>query len=111
MSIKLTDAAIKELKKVQEEQDLTESVVRIGIGGGGCSGFQYNIGFDDFENYNEEADSLSEFDGVKVVVDKKSSLLLDGTTLDWFEDLNQRGFKFDNPNATRSCGCGSSFSC
>jgi iron-sulfur cluster assembly accessory protein len=110
--ITVTEAALKELSRVKAEQELgDDSVVRIGVGGGGCSGFQYNLGFDEFENYNEEADTLTEVDGVKIVVDKKSELFIHGTTLDWVEELNQRGFKFDNPNATRSCGCGSSFGC
>ena len=65
------------------------------------------LGFDD--KFNAEADSRYEFHGVDVVVDKKSALFLDGTTVDWYDGLDKRGFTFDNPNAVKTCGCGSSF--
>ncbi|TWT65450.1 HesB/IscA family protein [Crateriforma conspicua] len=109
MAIKLTETAVKELKKVITEQQLPDAAaLRIGVTGGGCSGFEYTLAFD--ENVNEEADTLTEVDGLRVAVDKKSALYLDGTELDYHESLEKRGFVFNNPNATKSCGCGSSFS-
>ncbi len=109
MAIKLTETAVKELKRVITEQQLPDAVaLRIGVAGGGCSGFEYTLAFD--ENVREETDMLTEVDGVRVAVDKKSALYLDGTQLDYHESLEARGFVFNNPNATKSCGCGSSFS-
>ncbi|QDT66445.1 HesB/IscA family protein [Calycomorphotria hydatis] len=109
MAVTLTESAAKEVKRVMDEQSLGDSsVLRIGVAGGGCSGFQYSLGFDD--KTDEAADSVKEFHGVMVAVDKKSELYLDGTTIDFYEGLDKRGFTFDNPNARNSCGCGSSFS-
>ena len=75
--------------------------------GGGCSGFSYDLRFDD--KFDDKLDSKYEYHGVTVVVDKKSALYLDGTTVDYYEGLEKRGFTFDNPNAVKTCGCGSSF--
>ncbi|XZE19765.1 HesB/IscA family protein [Pirellulaceae bacterium SH449] len=109
MAVQLTERAADELKKFIADQQLPDTVaLRIGVVGGGCSGFEYKLGFD--ENVNEEADSVRELHGIRVVVDKKSSLLLDGTEVDFHESLEKRGFVFNNPNAVKSCGCGSSFS-
>ena len=108
MAITLTEKAAAEVKRVKEQQNFGEDkFLRIGVAGGGCSGFNYTLGFD--ENFDGKADSQYEMHGVKVVVDKKSALYLDGTTVDWYEGLERRGFTFDNPNAVKSCGCGSSF--
>ncbi len=108
MAITLTEKAAAEVKRVKEQQNFgDEKFLRIGVAGGGCSGFNYTLGFD--ENYDAKADSQYDMHGVKVVVDKKSALYLDGTTVDWYEGLERRGFTFDNPNAVKSCGCGSSF--
>ncbi|NBP80000.1 aminotransferase class V-fold PLP-dependent enzyme [bacterium] len=108
MAITLTEKAASEVKKIIVDQKLAdETVLRIGVQGGGCSGFSYSLGFDNA--WDEKADSLEEQHGVKVVVDKKSDLFLDGTTLDFHEGIDKRGFTFDNPNAKKSCGCGSSF--
>ena len=110
MAIKLTERAITEVKKIKEDQKLGEgSYLRVGIEGGGCSGFSYKLTFDDGE-IDELNDNIYEFDGIKTVVDRKSELYLDGTTVDFHDELDQRGFKFDNPNSAKSCGCGSSFS-
>ncbi len=110
MSIELTKSAIKELKRFQEDQEMPETeVVRVGISGGGCSGFSYNMSFQSEEEIDKEVDNIKEFDGIRVVVDRKSMLYLDGTTIDWIEDLTHRGFNFDNPNAVKSCGCNKSF--
>ena len=109
MSIILTEAAATEIKRVIEEQNREElKYVRIGVVGGGCSGFQYDFNFTD--KFDSKADVMQEQHGVGVVVDKKSDLFLDGTTIDFYSGLDKRGFQFDNPNAAKSCGCGSSFS-
>ena len=109
MAITLTERAAGEVKRVKEEQKLEDDLfLRIGVSGGGCSGFNYTLGFDN--NYDAKKDSKYTFHGVDVVVDKKSALYLDGTSVDWFEDAGRRGFTFDNPNAVRSCSCSSSCS-
>ena len=108
--ITLTETAIKEIKKIIVEQKLDENtVVRVGVSGGGCSGFSYSFGFDNIDKFDENADTISESDGLRIVVDKKSDVYLNGTTVDFHEDLSKRGFVFNNPNAAKSCGCGSSF--
>ena len=106
MTIKLTEAAAIEVKKVLE--DTEEKYLRVSVKGGGCSGFEYSLGVQSGQ-FDEERDALSNQHGVDIIVDKKSALYLDGTTLDYHSDISQRGFKFDNPNAVQSCGCGSSF--
>jgi iron-sulfur cluster assembly protein len=104
----LTERAAEEIKRVQEQQQFgDETFLRIKITAGGCSGFSYSLGFD--KEFSEEQDETDEQHGIKVVVDKKSSLYLDGTTLDYYDGLDKRGFHFENPNATKTCGCGSSF--
>ena len=109
MAVTLTEAAAKEIKRVVAEQNLGEDkLLRIGIAAGGCSGFQYALGFD--ASVDQTKDHVTEQHGVKMVVDKRSDLHLDGTTLDFYEGLEKRGFTFENPNAVKSCGCGSSFS-
>jgi iron-sulfur cluster assembly protein len=108
MAVSLTERAAKEVQKIISEQKLdAATVLRVGVAGGGCSGFQYSLGFD--QKYDEKADSKFDCHGVTLVVDKKSALYLDGTTVDFYEGLEKRGFTFENPNATKSCGCGSSF--
>lgn len=108
MAITITERAAQEVKRIMEDQKMEEGTfLRIGVAGGGCSGFSYKLGFD--TAYDESADAKGDHHGVAVVVDRKSSLYLDGTTLDFFEGVEKRGFTFDNPNAVKSCGCGSSF--
>jgi len=108
MAVMLSEKAANEVKRIIQEQKLgDETVLRVGVAGGGCSGFQYSLGFD--KTYDEKIDSKFEYHGVPVVVDKKSALYLDGTTVDFYDGLEKRGFTFDNPNAVKSCGCGSSF--
>lgn len=110
VDLTLSESAIKELKRTKEENELgDETLVRVQVQGGGCSGFMYGLNFVQEDEVTDE-DFVENHDGIKLVVDRKSLLFLDGTTIDWVEDLNQRGFKFDNPNATKSCGCGQSFS-
>jgi len=109
MAIQLTEAAAIEIKRVMEEQNNEDlRYVRVGVVGGGCSGFQYAFNFT--RDFDTKADVLQEQHGVGVVVDKKSDLFLDGTTIDFYSGLDKRGFQFNNPNAVKSCGCGSSFS-
>jgi iron-sulfur cluster assembly protein len=108
MAVSLTERAAQEVKKIIEDQKMESStLLRVGVAGGGCSGFQYSLGFD--QKYDEKADSKFDCHGVSLVVDKKSALYLDGTTVDFYEGLEKRGFTFENPNAVKSCGCGSSF--
>jgi len=108
MSVQLTETAAQEIKKVIAEQKMSEKVaLRVGVEGGGCSGFSYKLGFD--EHVDEQTDTICEMHGVRVVVDKKSLLHLDGTEIDYHSGIDKRGFVFNNPNATKTCGCGSSF--
>ena len=108
MALVLTEKAAQEVQRIIADQKLDDNtVLRVGVSGGGCSGFMYKLGFD--KEYDETKDSAFDQHGVKVVVDKKSALYLDGTTVDFYEGLEKRGFTFDNPNAVKSCGCGSSF--
>ena len=108
MSVTLTEKAANEVKKIMADQKYdANTVLRVGVAGGGCSGFQYSLGFD--TAFDPKADTRTEQHGVGIVVDKKSDLFLDGTTLDFHEGIDKRGFTFNNPNAKKSCGCGSSF--
>ena len=105
--VTITDSAKNEVVRMFKEHDLSESVLRMGVRGGGCSGLSYTLGFD---NEVSEFDNVFEVaEGVKVVVDMKSYLYLRGTDLDFTTDLIGGGFKFNNPNARKSCGCGSYF--
>ena len=111
MTVTITEKAAGEMKRVITEKQLPDTIVlRIGVGGGGCSGFEYSLGFDEKANTDASKDILSEQHGLNVAVDKKSDLYLDGTTLDFYDGLEKRGFTFENPNAVKSCGCGNSFS-
>jgi iron-sulfur cluster assembly accessory protein len=108
MAVILTERAAQEVKRVLEEQKYEPAtLLRVGITGGGCSGFQYSLGFD--KTYDAKVDSKYDYHGVSVVVDKKSALFLDGTTVDFYDGLEKRGFTFENPNAQKTCGCGHSF--
>jgi iron-sulfur cluster assembly accessory protein len=108
MAVILTEKAAEQVKKFRTEHQFgDESFLRIGIIAGGCSGFEYDIRFDD--SFDEGKDSKYDHHGVSVVVDKKSALYLDGTKIDWYQSFEKQGFVFENPNAQKSCGCGSSF--
>lgn len=108
MAVVLTEKAANEVQRVREEQKFEDDIfLRVGAAAGGCSGYSYQLEFD--KGFDAAKDDEYEYHGVKVVVDKKSALLLEGTTIDWHEGLDQRGFKFNNPNVVKSCGCGSSF--
>ena len=103
----LTETAAKEVKRLMESQEMSDANLRLGVKGGGCSGLSYTLNFD---TETRGQDEIFEAHGVKLVVDAKSLLYLEGTTLDFLSGLDGTGFKFINPNATKSCGCGSSFS-
>lgn len=105
--ITLTERAAQEVFSIKEKNNIPENhALRLGVKGGGCSGLSYVLAFDD--NVKEK-DIVLEKHGVKVVVDQKSMFYLSGTTLDFTDGLNGRGFVFNNPQATKTCGCGSSF--
>ena len=109
MSIVLTENAANEVKRIMQDQKFEDHLLRVRVAAGGCSGFNYALGFDKSENFDEKVDAKQEMHGVQVVVDKKSALYLDGTTVDFYQGLDKRGFTFDNPQAVKTCGCGSSF--
>ncbi len=105
----LTEKAKTRIVELMLGENITHEThfLRVGVKGGGCSGLSYELGFDDIE---QEGDNISMIDGVRVAVDKKSFLYLFGTELDFSDGLNGKGFQFINPNASRTCGCGESFS-
>ncbi len=105
--VTLTEEAVVEVRRLMDVQDLTEGGLRLGVKGGGCSGLSYTINFDDKIG---EFDTVCEQDGVKILVDAKSAIYLEGMQLDYQKDLVSGGFKFINPNASKTCGCGESFS-
>lgn len=107
MPVSLSEKAAQEVKKILTEQNLPEgTVLRVGVKGGGCSGFSYSL---DFDTNTSEKDRIVEFHGVKMAVEKKFDPYLDGTVVDFYDGLEKRGFVFNNPNVVKSCGCGSSF--
>jgi iron-sulfur cluster assembly accessory protein len=103
--IHLTANAIREVKHLLERQEYNGKALRLGVEGGGCAGLNYKMDFD----APKAGDNTYDYEGVKVLVDPKSNLYLNGMTLDFVETLPDRGFKFINPNAKSSCGCGTSF--
>lgn len=105
-SVTLTESAQAEVRRLLEKQNNPEMGLRLGVKGGGCSGLSYHMTFDK----KQQGDNEFDFNGVKVFVDPKSYLYLNGTQLDFVDGLEGRGFKFVNPNASKSCGCGESFS-
>ena len=105
--ISITDKAKIRIKELKSEEGKTEAHnVRVSVQGGGCSGLMYDLTFDDTVQDNDE---VFEDKGLKILCDKKSLLYLLGTTLDFSDGLNGKGFQFINPNASRTCGCGESF--
>jgi iron-sulfur cluster assembly protein len=107
LAVSLTPAAVASARAALAKRGSPDAAVRLGIKGGGCSGFSYVIEFDD--NPPRERDRVFEFDGIKVFVDKKSLIYLAGTVLDFEKSMMKQGFKFRNPNEASSCGCGTSF--
>lgn len=107
--IKVSDQAkVKAIQLMTEDGfNPAEDYIRVGVKSGGCSGLEYMLGFDNKQN---ETDQIFQDNGIKIVVEKKSILYLAGTTLEYSGGLNGKGFIFNNPNASRTCGCGESFS-
>ncbi|MFM2016655.1 MAG: hypothetical protein RL007_311 [Bacteroidota bacterium] len=95
------------LDLIKQEGRPTDTFIRVGVDSGGCSGLSYKL---EFDNVLREGDQVFENNGMKIVVDRKSFLYLAGTTLDYTGGINGKGFVFNNPNASRTCGCGESFS-
>ena len=105
--IELTPRAVEKVREVMHDQGVTEGGLRVGVQGGGCSGMSYNLAID---TEVRPGDKVFEVEGVKLLVDMKSFLYLDGSTLDYKDEgLMQRGFMFSNPNSSGACGCGESF--
>jgi iron-sulfur cluster assembly accessory protein len=105
--LNLTPSAIAKVREIMATQDPLPAGLRIGVVGGGCSGFQYSMAF---ENQAGMMDKVFNFDDLKIFVDATSLMYLDGCTVDYLETLEAAGFKFENPNVKSTCGCGSSFS-
>lgn len=104
--IRLTERAASQVEKIKAEEGLGDDVyLRVAVEGGGCSGLSYKLGFDE----QGEDDQVVESHGVQIVVDFRHKLYLDGIVVDYPDGLDARGFTFDNPNASETCGCGSSF--
>jgi len=105
--ISLTQGALNQLRRIYSEQNLSEDHgLRIGVKGGGCSGFSYVLGFD----VQKDKDEVYELDGFRIFMEKSHAIYLLGMEVDWIDGLNNRGFTFSNPNAKETCGCGTSFS-
>lgn len=107
MGIELTPKAVEKVKEIIAQQDPKPVGLRVGVVGGGCSGFSYQM---NFENQSDGIDRTFDFDGLKVFIDQASLMYLNGTKIDYIESLEGSGFKFENPNVKTTCGCGSSFS-
>lgn len=106
-NIIITSKAISEVKKIKQQNSIADEYgLRLGVKGGGCSGMSYTLGFD---GAAKESDLVLDADGVRVFIDAKSMFYLMGMTLDFSDGLMGKGFTFNNPNATKTCGCGSSF--
>tara|TARA_B100001063_G_C16671228_1_gene506474 strand:- start:486 stop:809 length:324 start_codon:yes stop_codon:yes gene_type:complete len=105
--ITITDSAKQRLLTLLKNEETSKSYVRVGVESGGCSGLSYKLSFDDIKN---EDDELIEDNEIKLVINKQSVLYLVGTSLEFSDGLNGKGFVFNNPNANRTCGCGESFS-
>ncbi len=107
-TLTITDAASAKIKALLSEEEDQNQALRIAVTGGGCSGFQYAMGFD---NEQHDDDVVIEHDGVRVFVDEMSLNYLGGAQVDYQDGLSGKGFSIENPNATGTCGCGSSFTC
>jgi len=104
--ISLSNRAANAIRKIMQTKDLPEGYgLRVGVRGGGCSGMSYILGFD----RERDEDQTYRIEGIPLYIDKRHGLYLMGTTVDYHDGLNARGFTFENPNATETCGCGSSF--
>lgn len=111
-AVTLTPKAVEKVKEAISaliQQGKEVKGLRVGLRGGGCSGFQYVLNME-LTDPNPQSDEVLEFEGLRVFIDRKSLLYLDSTTIDYLESLEKSGFTFNNPNAQRTCGCGESFS-
>lgn len=107
LTVEISEKAAEKIKYFADKEGITDNVgLRVAVKGGGCSGLTYDLTITDKER---ESDKIVEQYGVKVMVDKKSYIYLVGTQLDFSDGLNGKGFVFENPNATKACGCGTSF--
>lgn len=106
MIVTLSPKAIEKVKEVMAAQNPAPTALRIGVRGGGCSGFQYAL---EFTSDTKDSDVVEVVDGLTVAVDQMSAMYLEGVTIDYLETLEASGFKFENPNVKKTCGCGSSF--
>lgn len=105
--INITDRAVSELISIRKSENVPEAYgLRVGVKGGGCSGFSYVLGFDE----QKDNDEVYHINGVRVIMQKSHGIYLIGMEIDWLDGLDNRGFIFNNPNATDTCGCGTSFS-
>lgn len=105
--VQITDEALDEVRRLRDKKGLDEIVLRVGVKGGGCAGLTYTLTFD---GEITDKDTVTQHDGVKLVVDRKSAIFIKGMVLDYSDALIGGGFKFENPNARKSCSCGTSFS-
>ena len=105
--ISLTEKARKNFKRLLEEEDIEDASLRVTVTGGGCAGFEYKLTFDNVAS--ERRDLTFDSEGVGIVVDKKSHILTDGLIIDWSNDLSAPGPRYENPIATSTCGCSTSF--
>ena len=104
--VKLTSGAINEVKRLMNEEGFDASqFLRVGVKGGGCSGMTYVLGFEKIE----DRDEIFEIDGIKCIINPSQAIYLTGMEIHWEGGLNSRGFTFNNPNASKTCGCGTSF--
>lgn len=104
--VSFTEGAIGEIKRLMSEENFNaNNSLRVGVKGGGCSGMSYVLGFDE----KQPEDIVYDFEGISFVMNKSHELYLYGMQIDWQDGLNSRGFTFNNPNASKTCGCGSSF--
>ena len=104
--ITLTESAMREIRNIISEKQIpAEYALRVGVKGGGCSGLSYILGFD----LQKEQDELYQIDDIRLVMEKSNGMYLAGMEIDYVEGLNNRGFSFNNPNAKKTCGCGTSF--
>lgn len=105
--VQVTPGALNEIRRLRDKRGMDQIVLRVGVKGGGCAGLTYSLNFD---TRITENDHVLDHDDVKLVVDRKSAVFLRGMTLDYSDDLIGGGFRFENPNARKSCSCGTSFS-
>lgn len=104
----ITDKAVAQIKKIAEDEEIGHTIVRVGIKGGSCAGFSHDVFYED--RPINESDEVFEKDGVKIVIDPVSLTYMENATMDFSDGLMGQGFRFTNPDATGSCGCGKSFS-